>query len=324
MEESIYIIKPEAYPQREKIRQQIIDSKLKIVSKFEGLKISPDILNEFYSSVEAQLRNAMIRYLEEGFVEIGCVRGENAIQKMIEITGFHFNPAECAPNTIRAVYGSKEPFNYGGQIIFKNAIHRTHPRDADTESIVYWNKIVVPRIISEIQILLRKNCDSVDRIDMHIMPSYNFALLLSREYNISPEDVGIAALLHDYTRMQGDIKNHHITSADFAEALLQKYSFPERRISIIRGCILNHRGSIPNKNNLTLEEQIVISADAMTIILYPLPLFYSAFGKRKLSLQEGKAYIKNKLQRSFNKIKLEKALEVVKPKYDALMNMLNQ
>lgn len=176
------------------------------------------------------------------------------------------------------------------------------------------------QIIIDINNELIEICDK-GRMEYHIIPVVKNAKKLAEDLNADIEVVEIASYLHDVTRILGDVKNHHITGAEYAEKFLNKYNYPNEKIIQIKNCIRNHRGSVKDKRD-TLEEKIVATADAMAHIQYPLPLFYTWYGKRKCDMEEGRKEIKEKIQRSWDKIEFEKAKEEVSEKYNFLMEVL--
>ena len=176
-------------------------------------------------------------------------------------------------------------------------------------------------IISDINKLLNKICDD-GRMKYHIIPVVKISIEMAEKLNADIEVVEIAAYLHDVTRILGDKDNHHKTGAKYARDFLEKYEFDNKKIELIEKCIKNHRGSIKN-NRETIEEKIISTADAVSHIEYPLPLFYTWYGKRKATLEDGKIEIRNKLQRSWNKIEFEYKKDEIKEKYDYLMEVLS-
>lgn len=176
------------------------------------------------------------------------------------------------------------------------------------------------KIILDINSRLLEICDT-GRMEYHIIPVVQNSVKLARKLNADIEVVEIAAYLHDITRILGDVENHHITGAKFAEEFLRKYNYSEEKIEQIKNCIQKHRGSIEEKRE-TLEEKIVATADAMAHIQYPVPLFYTWYGKKRYGLEEGKEKIKTKLKRSWQKIELEIAKEEVKERFKFLMEVL--
>lgn len=177
------------------------------------------------------------------------------------------------------------------------------------------------KIINEINNILNKICDD-GRIKYHIIPVVKISIEMAKKLNADEEVVEISAYLHDITRITGDKENHHISGAKYAREFLEKYEFDNEKIKLIERCIKNHRGSI-NGNRETIEEKIISTADAISHIEYPLPLFYTWYGKRQLALEEGKNEIRNKLKRSWKKIEFEYKKEEIKEKYEYLMEVLS-
>lgn len=181
-------------------------------------------------------------------------------------------------------------------------------------------ELLYSKIEEDIKSILCTFCDD-GRMVYHIFPVVNISTELAEYYSADVFVVRIAAYLHDVTRIQGDIKNHHITGAKYAGEFLSTYGLEDDVIDHIKKCILNHRGSITNERK-SIEEKIVASADAASHILYPLPLFYAWYGKKGASIDAGAQEIKNKIVRSWNKIELDYIKEVLKKRYEALMEVL--
>ncbi len=56
----------------------------------------------------------------------GIVEGDDAIERLLDISGRHLNPGLCLGGTIRKEYGAQEPIRSpGGIVYYPNAIHRS-------------------------------------------------------------------------------------------------------------------------------------------------------------------------------------------------------
>lgn len=176
-------------------------------------------------------------------------------------------------------------------------------------------------IIYDINKLLNEICDE-GRMKYHILPVVRIANEMARRLDADVEVVEIAAYLHDITRILGDRESHHISGAEYAKNFLTRYDFDDKKIELIEKCIKNHRGSIENKRE-SIEEKIISTADAVSHIEYPLPLFYTWYGKRGATLDAGRIEIRNKLQRSWKKIEIQYKKEEIKEKYFYLMEVLS-
>ncbi len=140
----------------------------------------------------------------------------------------------------------------------------------------------------------------------HIESVAKNAIELANLYNADVEVCEIAAWLHDIAAITDYslYKEHHIHGANIAEEILRSYNYPEDKIKLIKLCILNHRGSII-KEKTTKEEICVADADAISHYDNLPALFYLAFVKRNLNLKDGVEFVKNKLDRSYNKMSKE-------------------
>ena len=96
-------------------------------------------------------------------------------------------------------------------------------------------------------------------------------------------------------------EEHHIHGANIADAILRKFKYDESKIELVKKCILNHRGSTNNRR-LSKEEQIIADADAISHFDSVPSLLYLAYKQKNMSIEEGKEFVKSKLERSFNKL----------------------
>ncbi len=181
-------------------------------------------------------------------------------------------------------------------------------------------------LVEEIREYVKKECGKetnffgMNAYDYHFVSMVKYAKQLAEETGADMEIVEIAAWLHDIGSILGDYKNHHISGAEHAEKLLTKYNYPKDRIERIKHCILAHRGSKDIKRE-TIEAECIADADAMSHFDNIASLFYLALVTRKLETNESRTFVKEKLQRSWNKL-TPRAKAVIKPKYDAAMLLL--
>jgi uncharacterized protein len=182
-------------------------------------------------------------------------------------------------------------------------------------------------IVEEIRKYVESECrkDSnvfgMNAFDGHFVSVVKYAKLLAKETGADMEIVELSAWLHDIGSItQGDSENHHILGSIIAEDLLKKYDYPKERIERIKHCIFAHRGSktIPRE---TIEAECVADADAMSHFDNINSLFYLALVARKIAPFEAKIFVKEKLERSWNKV-TPRAKVIIKPKYDAAMLLL--
>ena len=184
------------------------------------------------------------------------------------------------------------------------------------------------KMISDIKEMIRERCESPNNffgigIYQHIEGVANHAAELAKFYNADVEVCEIAGWLHDIASITDYnlYENHHIHGAYIAEEILKSYSYPEDKIELVKLCILNHRGSVL-KEKTTKEEICVADADAISHYDTLPSLFYLAFVQRKLNIQDGVEFVKNKLDRSYNKMSKE-SKEYYKLKREAVLSILS-
>jgi len=102
--------------------------------------------------------------------------------------------------------------------------------------------------------------------------------------------------------------------------LLSKLSYDEEKILLVQKCITNHRGSITLEKS-SPEELCVADADAISHFDSIPSLLYLAYVERQMSIEEGTAFVKGKLERSYKKLS-EPSKIIYKDKYHQVMEML--
>lgn len=158
--------------------------------------------------------------------------------------------------------------------------------------------------------------------EYHITSIVKYAKILAKEFECDEEIVKIAALLHDYASIKdyNMYEEHHIHGAKEAEKILKGFKYPQNKIEMVKECIFAHRGS--KVMTKTSKEAICIAdADAMSHFDYIGSMFYLAFFSHKMDVKEANVWLKGKLNRSWNKLS-DKGKELIKPKYDAIMLLL--
>ncbi len=149
----------------------------------------------------------------------------------------------------------------------------------------------------------------------HIVYVVKYAKQLSGILGAEEEVVEIAALLHDYAGIRDSSleEEHHIHGAVEADRILKEYGYSPEKIEKVKYCIMSHRGSILSERN-SPEAECIASADAMAHISQAVSLLYLAYTKHCMTIDEGKAWVLSKLERSWNKLCPE-AKEIVYDDY---------
>jgi len=76
-------------------------------------------LQKLYGHVDAPIYKKLTVQMLGKLCLIGAVKGKNAVQRLVEISGSETDPAKCLPNTIRHRFG-----NHRLGYVHENAIHR--------------------------------------------------------------------------------------------------------------------------------------------------------------------------------------------------------
>ena len=158
----------------------------------------------------------------------------------------------------------------------------------------------------------------------HIEAVVKNSVLLAEKYGADTEVVMIAAWLHDIASVTDYAlyENHHIHGAEIAYELLSKLSYDEAKILLVQQCIRKHRGSVTMKKS-SVEELCVADADAISHFDSVPGLLYLAYVERQMSIEEGTAFVKGKLERSYQKLSPE-SKDFYKEKYHQVMEVLEE
>ena len=158
--------------------------------------------------------------------------------------------------------------------------------------------------------------------DEHIKYVVENSISLAKEYGADVEIVELGALLHDIAKPSkyGPAEEHHIYGAEIAEQLLTELNYPKDKIEQVKNCVLNHRGSV-NRPKDTIEEQCVADADVIAHFDCIPMLFSKAYGKLDLSISDGKEWVRQKLERDYNKLS-ERTRTKLQDRYNNIVNVL--
>ena len=156
----------------------------------------------------------------------------------------------------------------------------------------------------------------------HIKYVVENAIELAKKYNADIEIVELGALLHDIAMPSeyGPREEHNIYGAKIAEELLLKLDYPKDRIERVKNCVLNHRGMDDRPRN-TIEEECVADADVIAHFDTIPALFSLAYREKNLSVQEGKEFVRKKLERDYRKLS-NRTREVLNDRYKNIMQVL--
>ena len=156
----------------------------------------------------------------------------------------------------------------------------------------------------------------------HILPVIQNAKQLASRFDADPEIVELAALLHDYASIKDKAlyKNHHIHGPIEAEKLLKRFSYPKEKTEAVKDAIATHRASVRVEYR-SAEGACLANADAMSHIEHVPSLLYLAYIHHGMGIDEGKTWVKEKLQRSWQKLRKD-VQDIVRGDYEAALKLL--
>jgi len=181
-------------------------------------------------------------------------------------------------------------------------------------------------IIKEISELVKEECAKASNSYRH-KSSWNswkhinhvvkFAKLFAKNTKADEEIVELAAWLHDWGVIHGFNEGHHIRGSMAAEEILERFSYPARRIVQIKYCVFVHRSSQGIKPE-TIEAECVANADAVSHFLEIPDLLCSRYAEdENITIEEVVVWLKEKLERDCQRITFPEAQRISAPYREA-------
>ncbi|MFH1509822.1 MAG: HD domain-containing protein [Candidatus Nealsonbacteria bacterium] len=183
-------------------------------------------------------------------------------------------------------------------------------------------------IVEQVKNFVEEECKKptskygLEPFSCHFVSVVEYATQLANKLEVDKEVVLIASWLHDIGSIMNGREDHHITGSEIAEKKLKELNYPPEKIELVKKCILNHRGS-QDSNRESLEEKIVADADAMSNFNNIPGIFKAAFIYENKTQEGAKESVKQKLINKWNKLHFDDSKEIIKPKYEAIMLLLN-
>lgn len=183
-------------------------------------------------------------------------------------------------------------------------------------------------IVEKVKEELIKRCEeynkkyNYDFWNEHIKFVVSNGIELANKYGADVEIVELGALLHDISMPSelGPSEEHNIYVAKIADELLTKFNYDEERKQRVKECVLRHRGSKSLPRN-TIEEECVADADVIAHFDCISSLFHLVYHDLDLSVQDGKEYVKKKLERDYSKLSDRTRIEL-EDRYKKIMEVL--
>ena len=156
----------------------------------------------------------------------------------------------------------------------------------------------------------------------HILKVVENTKQLAPRFNADPEIVELAALLHDYAGIKDKAlyAEHHIHGPIEAEKLLKRFGYPQEKREAVKDAIATHRASVTVEHR-SAEGECLANADAMSHIEQVPSLLYLAYIHHGMEIDEGKTWVKAKMQRSWQKLRGD-VQDIVRDKYKAALKVL--
>ncbi|MFQ5753188.1 MAG: HD domain-containing protein [bacterium] len=126
---------------------------------------------------------------------------------------------------------------------------------------------------------------------------------IAAQFHADAEIVEIAALLHDYASVKDEalVAEHHLHGPIEAERILSEFGYPRDKIVAVKHCIATHRASVCSERN-SPEAECLANADGMVHIEQVPALLHLVFVQRGMSIDEGVAWVRDKLKRTWEKL----------------------
>lgn len=160
-------------------------------------------------------------------------------------------------------------------------------------------QLVMDEVKKDIVKYKEEASDHYDFWEEHIMYVYEEARSLAVKYNADLEIVCLGALLHDIALIKkvGERKDHHINGKIIAEKILTKYNYNGLKKEKVLSTVFNHRSS---KNATSIEDLCVSDADILAHFDNIPMLFYSAFIRNNIGLNDINDYMKKQFEKDYN------------------------
>ncbi len=184
-------------------------------------------------------------------------------------------------------------------------------------------------LIEEIRATVKRACAAESNVfgygiwTHHIVRVADNAVRLAPAFGADPEIVEIAALLHDYASVKDEAlyEDHHIHGPIEAGKLLERLGFPADRILAVQQAIAAHRASVVGDRRGP-DAECLANADALAHIENVPSLLHLAYVRRRQGIDDGAAWVRAKLKRSWGKLS-PRVREEARATYEAALDVLD-
>ena len=142
IEKTFFIIKPEAFSDRNKIKFFIeANSCLKVISSKILILKDKDVKALYTDDIGTDLLKAAKCHLIGRKIVAGVIKGKNAVNEFIKLCGKYPNGELCESNTIRKKFSKKGIVKYGTTPYYLNAVHKASKKEVKNSLKWYYDKI---------------------------------------------------------------------------------------------------------------------------------------------------------------------------------------
>lgn len=137
---TFFIIKPEGLVHSKSIKSTIHKNGLRIIDSIKTV-LTPDSIKSIYFDTTGDMLEAHVHFMCRDTSEVGIIEGQNAIDKLIEISGSETDPKLCTSGTIRNIFGEQVGYRFGKALYYKNAFHRSSNRAEAKNEVELFERI---------------------------------------------------------------------------------------------------------------------------------------------------------------------------------------
>ena len=151
----------------------------------------------------------------------------------------------------------------------------------------------------------------------HVQFVRKIALELQKKHGGNKKVIEIAALLHDIGRgNERGNEDHADAGARLAEMELEKLGLRKELVKDVKNCILSH--NMKAKQPETIEEKIIATADAASVIKYPAAFIMLSNKPIKMRAE----WFLRKIEKDFKRIQFEDYKNLLREGFEELKKSL--
>ena len=137
MQKTLLMIKPEGMADFREITI-MLETKGLIICESMDIECQEDFLRKLYKDQSGGFWEVNKEYLVGKKCKLLMIQGEDAVSRLFELAGGHYNPENCHKDTIRYIFGKRKTYiGKNGRELFLNAVHRSSPENAEYEVALF-------------------------------------------------------------------------------------------------------------------------------------------------------------------------------------------